>query len=207
MIMKFSSFAMRSSRFEARTVLVSLLFLSTSLLSFKLLISLIVLILSLVFNIRIIKTLTKFLPLILIYLLFSILFGGFSKFPTFVSILSLYLFLHNSDVEELSSSLIYFKLPPRFAYAIAISVRFLQNVLKDLEYLNGLRKFEKFSYLELLKRLTNLIIIRAIAMAESMESRGFNLDKRIKILRKPTSIDWLLLTISASILVLSLFRF
>ena len=101
----------------------------------------------------------------------------------------------------------YFKLPPRFAYAIAISVRFLQKVLKDLEYLNGLRKFEKFSYLELLKRLTNLIIIRAIAMAESLESRGFNLDKRIKILRKPTSIDWLLLTISASILVLSLFRF
>lgn len=204
MITAYLNFAMMSSRFESRILLLSLFILSLSLLSFKPLVAFTVLILSISLNFRVFKSFARFLPFILVYVVVSSIFGGISKLPTFLAMISLYLFLHDFDVEEISSALMFFKFPPKFSYSIAISVRMLQNFLNDLKYLTELKRFEEFGYFELLKRLTNLAVVKAIAMAESLKSRGFDLDKRILILRKPSLKDWFLLTVSIAILLLSI---
>ncbi len=201
--MRYSNSATTSSRFEPRTLLISILLLSLSLTSFKPSIAIVVLIVSTTFNVKRIGNFKTFLPVVLSYLALSTIFGGIRKFPTFVSLISLSLFLTDVNVEELISALTFFKFPPKFAYSIAISVRFFQNVLRDFEDLRHLKRFEGFGHLELLKRLTNLVVLKAIAMAESMESRGIKLNRGVRILRRPKKMDIVLLLISFSVFILS----
>ena len=199
----FWSSATMSSRFEARTALISTLLLSLSVLVDQRM-SLPILILTVAFNFNVLKALAKLTPLIAFYVVSCLFLGGVDKILTMVALLSLFLFLYGLNPEEVGFALMYFRFPPRFAYSICISLRLLQNVSNDLNNLLQLKKLERFSYLELLKRLTNIAIIRAISMAESLKSRSFDLDMRISHVSKPNLKDYALLFSSIILALLSL---
>ncbi|WP_456327740.1 hypothetical protein [Archaeoglobus sp.] len=192
-----------SSRFEVRTALISTLLLSLSILLDQRM-ALPILILTVAFNFKVLKALAKLTPLIALYVASSLFLGGIDKILTMVSLLSLFLFLYDLNPEEVGFALMYFRFPPRFAYSICISLRLLQNVSNDLNNLLQLKKLERFGYLELLKRLTNVAVIRAVSMAESLKSRSFDLDMRITHVNKPSLKDYALLLSSITLALLSL---
>ncbi len=192
-----------SSRFEVRTALISTLLLSLSILLDQRM-ALPILILTVAFNFKVLKALAKLTPLIVLYVASSLFLGGIDKILTMVSLLSLFLFLYDLNPEEVGFALMYFRFPPRFAYSICISLRLLQNVSNDLNNLLQLKKLERFGYLELLKRLTNVAVIRAVSMAESLKSRSFDLDMRITHVNKPSLKDYALLLSSITLALLSL---
>ncbi len=192
-----------SSRFEVRTALISTLLLSLSILLDQRM-SLPILILTVAFNFKVLKALAKLTPLIALYVASSLFLGGIDKILTMVSLLSLFLFLYDLNPEEVGFALMYLRFPPRFAYSICISLRLLQNVSNDLNNLLQLKKLERFGYLELLKRLTNVVVIRAVSMAESLKSRSFDLDMRITHVNKPSLKDYALLLSSITLALLSL---
>ncbi|WP_457550370.1 hypothetical protein [Archaeoglobus sp.] len=192
-----------SSRFEARTALISTLLLSLSVMINQRM-ALPILILTLALNFNVLKALAKLTPLIAFYVVSALFLGGVDRILTMVTLLSLFLFLYDLNPEEVGFALMYFRLPPRFAYSICISLRLLQNVSNDLNNLLQIKKLERFGYLELLKRLTNIAVIRAISMAESLKSRSFDLDMRISNVNEPKLKDYVLLFSSIILALLSL---
>ncbi len=192
-----------SSRFEARTALISSVLLSLALIiNGK--VSPLVMAITLVFNLRVLRAVLKALPMITFYAISSIFLGGVENLLTMTALLILFLFVYGLKAEELAYALMYFRIPPRFAYAVCLSLRMLQNLSRDLNELLSLKKIENFGYFELLRRLTNLMFMRAIAMAESLESRGFDLDRKIILVRKPDLRDYVLLISSITTVFLSL---
>lgn len=200
MMRRYLNSAIMSSRFEARTLIVSTFLLSISAMK----IPFAVLILVFLLNVKYVRALTKILPIFIQYSIFCTIFGGFDKIPNFLAMLSLYLLLHNSNVEEIASALMWFRFPPIFAYSICMSLRMFQNISEDLDYLLKIKRFEGFNHLELLKRLTNIAILRTLAMTESLHSREFDLKSTFLILRKPRYIDIFLLSSSVTLFLLSL---
>ncbi len=219
--MTFGSGAMSWSRFrfssllrsdlDARFVIISIPLLSLSLHTFRWDTALIVIAIVTFFTRgRALIGLLYTSPLIVIFSFWSLLFGGFFLIPTVVALFSIGFLSVGLTAEEIGYALMYFRFPPKIAYSLCFSMRFLrlsivdlQNVL-DVLSLENVRGFRY--YLHLLKALTSLMILRAFSTAVSLYSRGFDLDRRIVFVKKPGLWDFGILLCSILCLMYSIYR-
>ena len=197
-----------NSNLEARTTLVSVLLLCSSLHSFRLDVSLIVTAIAIVFSRgRVLIGLKFFIPLIALFVLWSFLLGGIDKLPTLVALIAIGLLVVCIKPEDIAYALMYFRIPPKIAYSICIAIRLLHIAFVDLRNISAVLSIESRGlkrYVKLLKAFTSLLILRSFSIAESLYSRGFDLDRKIILVRKPKIIDWFLLSVSLFIFLWSL---
>ncbi|WP_048085442.1 energy-coupling factor transporter transmembrane component T [Archaeoglobus veneficus] len=79
---------------------------------------------------------------------------------------------------ELSCALVYFRVPYRFAFLISLAVRMFRVYVRDLKQameamkLSGERKIT--IYAKLLKTMASIAVLRSVAIAETLYSRGFS---------------------------------
>ena len=198
-----------NSNLEARTTLVSVLLLCSSLHSFRLDVSLIVTAIAIVFSQgRVLVGLKFFIPLIALFALWSFLLGGIDKLPTLVALIAIGLLVVCIKPEDIAYALMYFRIPPKIAYSICIAIRLLHIAFVDLRNISAVLSIESRGlkrYVKLLKAFTSLLILRSFSIAESLYSRGFDLDRKIILVRKPKIVDFILLACSICVLVYSLF--
>ncbi len=194
---------------EARTTLLSIFLLCSSLHSFRLDVSLLVTAIAVLFSRgRVLVGLVFTSPLIAFFVLWSLLLGGIEKIPTFIALITLGFLVLGLKPEEIAYALMFFRIPPKIAYAICISMRFLRIAFTDLQNISSVlsiesRGFKK--YANLLKAFTSVLILRSFSIAESLYSRGFDLNKRIVLVRKPKVVDFILLTCSICVFIHSIF--
>jgi CBS domain containing-hemolysin-like protein len=147
-------------------------------------------------------------PLIAFFALWSFLLGGIEKIPTFIALITVGFLVIGLKPEEIAYALMFFRIPPKIAYAICIAMRLLRIAFTDLQNISAVlsiesRGFKK--YAKLLKALTSVLVLRSFSIAESLYSRSFDLNKKIVLVRRPNLIDWLLLASSIAVFVYSLF--
>jgi len=195
-----------NSKLEARFAILSMFLLCSSLHRFE--ISPIVTTIAVLFSRgKVLIGLIYSTPLIALFLIWSLLLGGVERIITFIALMSVGFLILGLKPEEVAYALMFFRIPPKIAYAICISMRFLRIAFEDLRNLLGIlsiecRGFRRYSML--LKALTSISILRSFSIAESLYSRNFDLNKRIVLVRKPKIIDFLLLASSIFVFVLSL---
>jgi len=194
---------------EARITLISIFLLCSSLHSFRLDVSLVVTAIAVVFSRgKVLIGLTFSAPLIAIFVLWSFLLGGVEKIPTFIALIAVGFLVISLKPEEIAYALMFFRIPPKIAYAICIAMRLLRIAFTDLQNISAILSIESRGlnrYTKLLKALTSVLVLRSFSIAESLYSRDFDLNKRIVLVRKPNLIDWLLLVSSATVFVYSFF--
>jgi len=192
---------------EARITLVSIFLLCSSLHSFRLDLSLIVTAIAVVFSKgRVLVGLVFSAPLIALFALWSFLLGGVEKIPTFIGLIAVGFLVIGLKPEEIAYALMYFRIPPKIAYAICIAMRLLRISVVDLQNISAVLSIESRGfkrYAKLLKALTSVLILRSFSIAESLYSRSFDLNKRVVLVRKPNLIDWLLLISSTTVFAYS----
>ncbi len=196
-----------NSNLEARITLISVLLLCSSLHSFRVDVSLIVTVIAVVFSRgRVLIGLKFFIPLITLFIFWSFLLGGIDKLPTLIALIAIGLLVMCIKPEDIAYALMYFKIPPRIAYSICIAIRLLHISLIDLRNISAVLSIESglSKYVKLLKALTSVLILRSYSIAESLYSRGFNLDRKVVLVRKPKLFDWLLLVSSIAVFIYSL---
>ena len=192
---------------EARITLVSIFLLCSSLHSFRVDVSLVVIAIAVVFSRgKVLVGLMLSTPLIVLFMLWSFLLGGIEKIPTFIALIAVGFLVIGLKPEEIAYALMYFRIPPKIAYAICIAMRLLRIAITDLQNISAVLSIESRGfkrYAKLLKALTSVLVLRSFSIAESLYSRGFDLNKRIVLVRKPNLIDWLLLVSSTTVFVYS----
>ncbi len=192
---------------EARITLVSIFLLCSSLHSFRLDVSLVVTAIAVVFSRgKVLVGLIFSAPLIALFALWSFLLGGVEKIPTFIALIAVGFLVIGLKPEEIAYAMMYFRIPPKIAYAICIAMRLLRIAITDLQNISAVLSIESRGfkrYAKLLKALTSVLVLRSFSIAESLYSRGFDLNKRIVLVRKPNLIDWLLLVSSTTVFVYS----
>ncbi len=108
---------------------------------------------------------------------------------------------------ELSCALVYFKVPYRFAFLVSLAVRMFRVYIRDLRQAMEAMKLSGERgvaiYAKLLKAMTSIAVLRSIAIAETLYSRGFS-GKAECFCRRPSRFDYLVLLFSAIVLVYSL---
>jgi energy-coupling factor transport system permease protein len=147
-------------------------------------------------------------PLIALFALWSFLLGGVEKIPTFIALIAVGFLVIGLKPEEIAYAMMYFRIPPKIAYAICIAMRLLRIAITDLQDISTVLSIESRGlkrYAKLLKALTSILVLRSFSIAESLYSRSFDLNKRIVLVRNPNTIDWLLLVSSTAVFVYSLF--
>ncbi len=193
---------MKSSSFEPRTCILSVILLTLSAYSFRIDTALAITLVTLIFNPkRTLKGLKISLPFLLFFAVISLLLGGFEKIPTVISLVCIGCLLNGISAEEFGYTLMGIGVPPKFANSIIVAMRMFQIILRDFELstealrVNGERRY----HLKLLKVLTSIAVLRAFSVAEALYSKGFDFDKKVVRFRKPEVKDYLLLLLSIAI--------
>jgi len=107
---------------------------------------------------------------------------------------------------ELSCALIYFRVPYRFAFFISLAVRMFRVYIRDLKQageamkLSGEKGFAL--YAKLLRAMASIAVLRSVAIAETLYSRGFS-GKAECFNRELSRFDCLVLLLSAFVFVYS----
>ncbi len=192
--------------FEARTCITSSLILTLSVYSFRIDVALLVIALTLVASPRkTLRFLSITLPFTIPFVLAAFLLGGVRKIPTVFALICVGSLLIGIQPERFGYALMYFRIPPRFAYSISIAVRMFHVLVEDTRRIVELLRTEKLGRFEfvsrLLKSLSAIAVLRAISMAEVLYSRGIDLDRRVIVCERPKLRDYALLLSSISILL------
>lgn len=200
--MMFSSY----DEFEARTCLISSLLLTFPLYTFRIDVALVVIALALVINYRRTVFCIKLsLPFLGFFCIVALLLGGLSKIPTILALVCVGSFLLGVQPEKFGYALMYFRIPPKFAYSVSLAVRMFHVLMTDMKNIVELLRLEELGKLgfimKLLKSLSAIAVVRALSIAEVLYSRGFDFDKRIVMCDPPKAKDFALLLASISILL------
>lgn len=114
--------------------------------------------------------------------------------------------LFTDNPSRMVAALMFFRIPFQAAFSIALAMRMLQMLMKDLENVSAILRMSETGlkyYKKLLLAITSVSVLRGIAVAETLYSRGFpgNFDYP---LRKPERREIILLLYSFLLLVYSL---
>lgn len=210
-----------TSDVEARTALISaaLISLAIYISSFHPIISAIAIftaILSCQNPMKVVKGITASLPFLLFFAASSYFLGGDAVYTARVTFGLAALIAIGSGIlygmlpEDLTYALMYFRIPYRYASLISLAFRMFQVFIRDVAHaiealkLSGERGFSY--YRKLIKTIASIAVLRSIGISETLYSRGFNLSGRVQPrVKKLGSFDYLLLLISALILVIAIF--
>jgi len=217
--------ALEGEGMEERTAILTSAFLSLSVLtSFTPAISLAALIPPLVaVRKRVFYSLAAASPLLLLFFLATLLFSSLtastppSPLPSplraaFASILAVAALvsagtlLFTDNPSRMVAALMFFRIPFQAAFSIALAMRMLQMLMKDLENVSAILKMSETGlsyYKKLLLAITSVSVLRGIAVAETLYSRGFpgSFDYP---LRRPERREIIMLLYSFLLLVYSL---
>lgn len=158
---------------EGRICLISIFILTTSIYltqSVKLMIFTVIFsaLLTRGYSLKILKVL---LPLFVFFLVSIFVYPeAWKLLLLFASIVSAGSLVFASSTSQISSALIYFRVPEKFVSTVSLSLNFLQLLLWDLENLKDLR----LKLFKLLKILSSLAFLRSIGLAEALYSKCYN---------------------------------
>ena len=124
----------------------------------------------------------------------------------FASLVALGSVIASVPPAELSCALVYFRVPYRFAFLISLAVRMFHMYVRDLRQageamkLSGEKGFAL--YAKLLRAMASIAVLRSVAIAETLYSRGFS-GRADCFNRELSRFDCLVLLLSAFVLVYS----
>ena len=200
---------------EGRTALLSALLLTASVYvsGFSVPVSIAAFLISLIFCPEIVRSLLTLLPMLAFFTISSCVLSGLKQalnmgFAMF-AVLTSGLIVASVPVDEFSLSLSYFGLPERWAFQIGLAIRMLGVLKEDMKRCLEASRLESrgfFAYLKALKAFSAVVVLRSVALAESLYCKGYS-GKIAGELRKPGLKDFLLLLISSSVFVCSFFHF
>ncbi|RUM34908.1 MAG: hypothetical protein DSY33_00990 [Archaeoglobus sp.] len=203
---------MQSKSVEGRIAIFSALLLTASIYisGFSLLVSALSIIISLVFCPRIIRSIILLSPMLIFFVFSSYILGGIkhslNMSVAMLAILSSGLLVSSVPVTEFSLSLKYFGFPESWAFRIGLAIRMFEVFKEDVRRCFEASKLEcrgVHIYLRALKSFSAVIVLRSVALAESLYCKGYS-GKLPGELRKPNFKDFLLLLFSAIVLITSL---
>jgi len=196
---------------EGRTALLSALLLTASVYvsGFSVPVSIAVLLISLIFCPKIVRSLLTLLPMLAFFTFSSCALSGLKQAVNMgfamLAILTSGLMVASVSADEFSLSLCYFGLPEQWAFQIGLAIRMLGVLKEDVKRCLEASKLEHkgfFAYLKALKAFSAVVVLRSVALAESLYCKGYS-GKIAGELRKPGLKDFLLLLVSSIIFVLS----
>ena len=127
----------------------------------------------------------------------------------FASLVALGSVIASIPPAELSCALVYFRVPYRFAFLISLAVRMFHIYVRDLRQAGEAMKLSGEKglalYAKLLKAMASIAVLRSVAIAETLYSRGFS-SKAECFNRGLSRFDCLVLLLSAFVLVYSVYR-
>jgi|GEM_PF-1171849 energy-coupling factor transport system permease protein len=117
--------------------------------------------------------------------------------------------LFTDNPSRMVAALMFFRIPFQAAFSIALAMRMLQMLMRDLENVSAILKMSETGlgyYKKLLLAITSVSVLRGIAVAETLYSRGFpgNFDYPLK---KPEAREVILLLYSFILFLYSLNSF
>ncbi len=192
--------ATEESGFEPRMLLISTSLMIASAYSFDPYVSLAIIAISYLFSPK--KALSATLaslPFIALIALFSY------RALTALAIVCMGSLIYGTPPEEFGYALMYFRVPPRIANSVSVSMRMFRLAVTDLERVcevvgfEGLRGFKRYS--RILRAISVISVLRALSLSEVLYSRGFNFDRRIVVKRRPKGRDIALLIASLAIFI------
>jgi hypothetical protein len=227
-LVKIARKALEGGGMEERTAILTSAFLSFSvLISFAPAVSIAALVPPLiVVKRRVFYSLVAASPLLIIFFFSSLLLSSLSEFvppstplrlpaPLLAALASILavaalisagtlLFTDNSS--RMVAALMFFRIPFQAAFSIALAMRMLQMLMRDLENVSAILKMSETGlsyYKKLLLAITSVSVLRGIAVGETLYSRGFpgSFDYPLK---KPERKEVILLLYSLGLLLYSL---
>jgi len=136
-------------------------------------------------------------PLLIVFFLTTFLLSGltasksapllaaFTSILAVAALISAGTLLFTDNPSRMVAALMFFRIPFQAAFSIALAMRMLQMLMRDLENVSAILKMSETGfayYKKLLLAVTSVSVLRGIAVAETLYSRGFpgNFDYSLK---------------------------
>ncbi|RLI76992.1 hypothetical protein DRP05_11555 [Archaeoglobales archaeon] len=150
------------------------------------------------------------IPFLILFSVSILFFGGDLKIV--LAIIALITIgsgiLYGVDVEELRSALVYFKIPKKIVFTLFLAFRMFQIYVRDLKNISEVLSLSETGlsyYTKLMKTFISVIVLRSIAISETLYSRNLQFDfyvdyKDCKFKKR----DYILLAFSTFVLTLAI---
>ena len=163
---------------------------------------------------KILKGLTASIPFILFFSISSYLLSGDLTYVTkttfgVIALISVGVgILYGTPPEEVVNALVFFKVPYRYAFLIALAFRMFQIYIVDLIHVVEALKMSGEKglsyYKKLMKTFASIAVLRSLAISEALYSKGFGLENVKSYSRKISKSDVVLLILSSFLLILAI---